>query len=102
MQGLDRNDVLAAGAAEAQAVALHGLHVFGPLVDERDVAPRPGQQPAHHAADRPRPDDADPLHGTPPGAGRSRPPARYRAAAPGTPPERTTGSTGLFTGGPTV
>ena len=41
-------------------LALHRLHVLRPLVDERDVVPGLGQEPADDAADGARADDADP------------------------------------------
>src|SRR5438477_1345257 len=53
--------VLAARAAEPQPLPPHRLHVLRPLVDQRHVAPRLRQQPAHDAPDRARPDDADPV-----------------------------------------
>src|SRR5439155_7597673 len=51
--------VLAAGPAQAESVLAHRLDVLRPLVYERHVVPRLRQEPAHHAADRPRADDPD-------------------------------------------
>ena len=63
---------------------LHRLHVLGPLVDQRHVVPGPREQPADHAADRPRADDPDShAHGREPtrapGVLTSRPTAGRRA-----------------------
>jgi hypothetical protein len=60
VQRPDRDRVLAAGTGELEAAPLHGLDVLGPLIHERDVVPRLGEQPADHAADGARAEDPDP------------------------------------------
>src|SRR6185503_1159954 len=50
---------IAAGAGQPQTLALEGLDVLGPLVDQRHVVPGPREESAHHTADRARADDAD-------------------------------------------
>src|SRR5206468_428895 len=59
MERLHGDGVVATGAGQPEPAAAHRLHVLGPLVDEGDVVPRLRQQPAHHAADRARPDDPE-------------------------------------------
>src|SRR3990167_4577522 len=68
MQGADGDPVLAARAAEPEPVALHRFDVLRPLVEERHVAPRPGEEPPDDAADRARADDPDAHPVTPPAA----------------------------------
>ena len=60
VDGVDGDQVLAAGAGQAQAVLPHVLHVLRPLVGQGHVVARFGEEPAHHAADGARADDADP------------------------------------------
>jgi hypothetical protein len=54
------NDVVAAGARQAQAPALERLDVLRPLVDQDQVVAGPREQPPDDTSDRPRADDADP------------------------------------------
>src|SRR6266508_5759224 len=60
VERLDRDEVLAAGAAELEPPRLHRLHVLRPLIDEGHVVAGLGQEPADDASDGTRPDDPDP------------------------------------------
>src|SRR6266851_3975377 len=67
VERLDADRVVAAGPAEAEAAFPHGLHVLGPLIDERHVVPGLGEHPPDDAPDSSGPDDSDShWHGSPP------------------------------------
>ena len=59
VERLHRDHVIAAGAGQAQALALEPLHVLGPLVHQRHVVAALREQPAHDAADRAGAQDPD-------------------------------------------
>src|SRR5262249_53785363 len=61
VQRLHRDHEIADGAREPESLRLHRLDVLGPLVDERDVAPRLGEAAPPHRSDRPPPENADAL-----------------------------------------
>ena len=61
VQGLHRDQVLAARAAQAEPDVLHLLHVLRPLIDQRDVAARPREHSADYTPDGACADDGDSL-----------------------------------------
>ena len=64
VQRADGDRVVAARAGQAQPAPPHGLHVLGPLIDQRHVVPRLREQSTDHTSDRARSDDAEPgFHG---------------------------------------